>query len=62
MNPREDRFTGHTKKVVRKQERIQTLQALLATHEAMGAEPDSPDVKELKERLQTTRTHLAAMR
>jgi len=48
--------------VVRKQERIQTLQALLATYEAMGTEPDSPDGKELKERLQTVRTQLAAMR
>jgi hypothetical protein len=62
MKFREDRFTRHAETVVRKQERIQTLQALLATHEAMGAEPDSPDVKELKERLQTVRTQLAAMR
>jgi len=62
MNFCEEQATRHAENVVRKQERIQTLRALLATHEAMGTEPDSPNVKELKERLQTVRTQLAAMR
>jgi hypothetical protein len=62
MNFCEEQVTRHAENVVRKQERIETLKALLATHEAMGAEPDSPDIKELKERLQTARTQLAAMR
>jgi hypothetical protein len=48
--------------VTRKKERIDTLEALLATHEAMGAEPDSQDVKELKERINAARTQLMAMR
>jgi hypothetical protein len=47
--------------VVRKKERIETLQALLATHEAMGTEPDSDDVKELRMRLQAARMQLAAI-
>ena len=62
MNFTEEQVTDHAQNVMRKQEQIETLEALLATHEAMGAEPDSPDVKELKERLQTARTQLAAMR
>jgi len=62
MNFCEEQVTRHAENVVRKQERIEMLKALLATHEAMGAEPDSPDIKELKERLQTARTQLAAMR
>jgi hypothetical protein len=62
MNFCEEQVTRHAENVVRKQERIEMLEALLATHEAMGAEPDSPDIKELKERLQTARTQLAAMR
>ena len=61
MNLNEAQLTRHAQNVVRKQERIETLQALLATHEAMGAEPDSPDVKKLKERLRTARMQLGAM-
>ena len=62
MNISEEQLTRHAQDVVRKQERIETLQALLETHEAMGAEPDSRDVKELKERLETARMQLAATR
>jgi len=62
MNLSEEQLSHHAQNVVRKQERIVTLQALLATYEAMGTEPDSPDVKELKERLKAARMHLAAMR
>jgi hypothetical protein len=47
---------------MRKQERIETLEALLATHEAMGAEPDSCDVKELKERIRVQRMQLILLR
>ena len=61
MNISEEQLAGHAQNVVRK-ERIQTLQALLATHEAMGLEPDSPDAKELKERLTAAQRQLAAMR
>ena len=62
MNLSEEQLTRHAQNVVRKQDRIDTLQALLATHEAMGAEPDSPDVTDLKERLKSARTQLAYMR
>ena len=61
MNISEEQFTRHAQNIVRKKDRIQTLEALLETHEAMGAEPDSPDVKELKERLKAARMQLAAM-
>jgi hypothetical protein len=61
MNISEEQFTRHAQKMVRKKDRIQTLEALLETHEAMGAEPDSPDVKELQERLKAARMQLAAM-
>ena len=47
--------------VMRKKERLETLEALLATHESMGAEPDSQDVKELKERIKTARMQLMVM-
>ena len=61
MNIREEQFTRHAQNMVRKKDRIQTLEALLETHEAMGAEPDSPDVKEIKERLKVARMQFAAM-
>ncbi len=58
MNFTEERVTDHGQKVMRKKERIEMLEALLATHEAMGAEPDSQDVKELKERIKAARMQL----
>jgi len=50
------------KKVVKKKQRIEILEALLATYEATGAEPDSGPIKELKQKLKATRTQLATMR
>jgi hypothetical protein len=61
MNVNEGRLSHHAQNVVRSKERIVTLEALLATHEAIGAEPDSCDVRELKERLNAARIQLAAM-
>jgi hypothetical protein len=61
MNFIEQQVTGDAQNVIRKKERIETLEALLATHEAMGAEPDSQDVKELKERIKTARMQLMVM-
>jgi len=58
MNFTEEQVTDHAQNVLRKKERIETLEALLATHEAMGAEPDSRDVTELKERIRAARTQL----
>ena len=58
MNFTEERVTDHGQKVMRKKERIEMLEALLATHEAIGAEPDSQDVKELKERIKAARMQL----
>jgi hypothetical protein len=55
-------FIDHSQNVMRKEERIDTLEALLATHEAMGAEPDSQNVKELKERIKAARMQLMAMK
>jgi hypothetical protein len=46
---------------VRKKERIETLEALLATHEAMGAERGSVYLKELKQRIRAARMQLTAM-
>ena len=62
MNIREEQLSRDAQNVVRRKERIETLEALLATHEAIGAEPDSGDVKELKKRLNAARIQLAAMR
>jgi len=62
MNFTEEQVTDHAQNVTRKKERIETLEALLATHEAMGAEPDSPDVKGLKDRLKLARMQLTAIR
>jgi hypothetical protein len=52
MNFTEEQFTRHAENVVKKQERIETLEALLATHEAIGAEPDSCHVKLLRQKQQ----------
>jgi hypothetical protein len=62
MNLSEEQLTRHAENVVRKQERIEMLRALMATHEVMGTEPDSPDVRQLQERLNAARTQLLAMR
>ena len=62
MNISEEQLTYHAQTVLRKKERIETLEALLATHEAIGAEPDSPDVKVLKDRLKLARRQLTAIR
>jgi hypothetical protein len=61
MNFTEQQVTHHAQNVMRKKERIETLEALLATHEAMGAEPDSRDVQELKERIRAERMQLVFM-
>ena len=61
MNFTEQQVTHHAQNVMRKKERIETLEALLATHEAMGAEPDSPHVQELKERIRAERMQLVFM-
>jgi hypothetical protein len=55
MNFTEDQVSSHAQNVTRKKERVEILEALLATHEEIGAEPDSPDVKELKERIRAAR-------
>jgi hypothetical protein len=62
MNFTEEQVTDHAQNVMRKKERIETLEALLATHEAMGAEPDSRHIKELKQRIRAARVQLIAMR
>ena len=61
MNFTQEQVTHHAQNVMRKKERIEMLEALLATHEAMGAEPDSQDVKELKERIKAARMQLMVM-
>ena len=61
MNFNEEQLTHHAERVVKKRERIETLEALLATHEAMGTEPDSRDIKELKQRIRAARMQLMAM-
>jgi hypothetical protein len=61
MNSTEEEVTRHSQNVVRKKEQIDTLQALLATHEAMGAEPDCQDVKELKDRIKAAQMQLIVM-
>jgi hypothetical protein len=61
MNFTEEHVTDHTQNVMKKKQRIETLEALLATHEAMGAEPDSRDVKELKERIKAARMQLMVL-
>ena len=62
MNSSEEQLTTHhAENVAKKKERIETLEALLATHEAMGAEPDSGHVTELKQRIRVARMQLIAM-
>jgi hypothetical protein len=61
MNFSGAQLTRHAENVVRKKERIETLEALLATHEAMGAERGSAYVKELKQRIRAARMQLTAM-
>ena len=58
----EEQITDHAQNVMRKKERIETLEALLATHEAMGAEPDSRHVADLKQRIRAAQMQLMAMR
>ena len=62
MNFSEEQLIRHADDVVKKKERIETLEALLATHEAMDAEPDSPYIKELKQRIRAARMQLIVMR
>ena len=62
MNSSEEQLTRHVENAVKKKERIETLEALLATHEAMGAEADSPHITELKQRIRAARMQLMAMR
>ena len=62
MNFSEEQLTRHAENVAKKKERIETLEALLATHEAMGAEPDSPHITELKQRIRAAQMQLMAMR
>ncbi len=61
MNIGEERPSGHALNVERRKQRIETLEALLATHEALGTEPDSCDIRELKERLEAARMQLTGM-
>jgi hypothetical protein len=62
MNFSEEQLTRHAENVTKKKERIETLEALLATHEGMGAQPDSRHVTELKQRIRAARMQLTAMR
>jgi hypothetical protein len=62
MNFSEEQLTRHAENLAKKKERIETLEALLATHEAMGAEPDSRHIAELKQRIKVARRQLMAMR
>ena len=61
MNLSEEQFSRHTEKVAKKKDRIEILEALLATHEIMGTQPDSRDIRELKQRIQSARAQLMAM-
>ena len=62
MNLSEEQFSRHAEKVAKKKDRIEILEALLATYEGMGAEPDSREIRELKQRIQAARAQLMAMR
>jgi hypothetical protein len=62
MNFSEEQLTRHAENLAKKKERIETLEALLATHEAMGAEPDSPYVTELKQRIRAARMRFMSTR
>jgi hypothetical protein len=61
MNFSEAQLTRHAENAVKKKERIETLEALLATHESMGAQPDSRDIRALKQRIRAARRQLMAM-
>jgi hypothetical protein len=61
MNLSEEQFTRHAEKVAKKKDRIEILEAILATHDVMGSEPDSRDIRELKQRIQAARAQLMAM-
>ena len=61
MNISEEQLTRHAEKVAKKKDRIEILEALLATYEVMGTEPDSRDIRELKQRIQSARAQLMAM-
>jgi len=61
MNLSEEQLTRHAEKVVNKKQRIEILEALLATYKATGAEPDSRHTKELKQKLKAARAQLEAM-
>jgi hypothetical protein len=61
MNFSEEQLVHHAEDVVKKKERIETLEALLATHEVMGAQPDSHHIKELTQRIRAARRQLMAM-
>jgi TRAP-type C4-dicarboxylate transport system substrate-binding protein len=62
MNFSKEQLTRHAENIAKKKERIETLEALLATHEAMGAEPDSAYVTELKQRIRAGRVQLMSTR
>ena len=62
MNFSEEQLTRHAENVAKKKERIEALEAVLATHEAMGAEPDWQYIIELKERIRVARMQLMVMR
>jgi hypothetical protein len=62
MNFSKEQLTRHAENIAKKKERIETLEALLATNEAMGAEPDSRHIAELKQRIKVARRQLMAMR
>jgi hypothetical protein len=62
MSFSEEQFTRHAEKVTKKKDRIEILEALLAKYEEMGTEPDSRDMRELRQRIQAARAQLMAMR
>jgi len=61
MNFSEKQFVRHAENVMKKKERIETLEALLATYEEMGHQPDSRHIRELKQRIKTARMQLTVM-
>jgi hypothetical protein len=62
MNFTEQQLTRYAQNWSERKNGLRRSKLCLETHEAMGAEPDSRDVQELKERLKTARMQLAAMR
>jgi hypothetical protein len=59
MSPDQKAELAHKEKLKRKYEKLDTLQALLKTHELCGTEPDQ--LTELKSRIRRTATQLQAM-